>query len=145
MSEESIGGTPRSFLIIGIVALLWNVMGVYVFVAQETMSAEAIATLTEAQRALMESVPTWATAVFAIAVFSGLIGCVGLLLKKAWCAPLFVVSLIAIVVQFTHWLFMTNSQEVYGTNVFIMPTLVTVIGAFLVWYSRGANAKGWLS
>ncbi len=145
MSEEAIGGTPRSFLIIGILALFWNVMGVYVFVAQETMSAEAIATLTEAQRALMESVPTWATAVFAIAVFSGLIGCVGLLLKKAWCAPVFVVSLIAIVVQFTHWLFITNSQEVYGTNVFIMPTLVTVIGVFLVWYSRGANAKGWLS
>ena len=145
MSEESIGGTPRSFLIIGIVALLWNVMGVYVFVAQETMSAEAMAHYTEAQKALMDSVPAWATGVFAIAVFSGLLGCVGLLLKKAWSVPVFLVSLIAIVVQFTHWLFMTNSREVYGSEVFIMPALVTVIGAFLVWYSRGANAKGWLS
>ncbi len=145
MSEESIGGTPLSFLIIGIVALLWNVMDVSVYLMQVTMSAEALALLPEAERVLMESIPAWATGVFAIAVFSGLLGCAGLLLKKAWSVPVFLVSLIAIVVQFTHWLFMTNSREVIGSEVFIMPALVTVIGAFLVWYSRGANAKGWLS
>ncbi len=138
-------GAPRSFLVVGLVALLWNLMGVSVYLMQVTMSAETLALLPEAERILMESLPAWATGAFAIAVFGGLLGCVGLLLKKAWSVPVFLVSLIAIVVQFAHWLFMTNSREVYGSEVFIMPALVTLVGAFLVWYSRGAKAKGWLS
>ena len=139
------GGAPRSFLVVGLVVLLWNLMGVSVYLMQVTMSAETLALLPEAERILMESLPAWATGAFAIAVFGGLLGCVGLLLKKAWSVPVFLVSLIAIVVQFAHWLFMTNSREVYGSEVFIMPALVTLVGAFLVWYSRGAKAKGWLS
>ena len=145
MSEESIGGTPRSFLVIGIIALLWNLMGVMSYIMHVTMSPEALANMPEAERALMESSPAWATGAFAIAVFGGTLACVGLLLKKAWSAPLFLVSLVAIVVQFTHWLFMTAAMEVYGMEALGMPLLVTVIAIFLVWYSRSAKAKGWLS
>ena len=61
MSEETSGGTPRSFLIIGIVALLWNLMGVMSYIMQVTMSPEALANMPEAERALMESLPAWAT------------------------------------------------------------------------------------
>ena len=145
MSEQSIGGTPRSFLVIGIVALLWNLLGVFSYLMQVTMSAEALAQLPEAERVLIESLPSWVTGAFAIAVFVGLLACVGLLLKKAWAASLFIVSLVAIVLQMGYWLFITNSMEVYGPEVFGMPVLVTSIGVFLVWYSRGAKSKGWLS
>ncbi len=145
MSEETSGGTPRSFLIIGIVALLWNLMGVMSYIMQVTMSPEGLANMPEAERALMESLPAWATGAFAIAVFGGTLACVGLLLKKAWSVPVFLVSLVAIVVQFTYWLFMTTAMEVHGTEAIIMPLLVTIIGVFLVWYSRDAKAKGWLS
>ena len=145
MSEESIGGTPRSFLIIGIIALLWNLMGVMSYIMHVTMSPEALANMSEAERALMESAPAWATGAFAIAVFGGTLACVGLLLKKAWSVPVFLVSLVAIVVQFTQWLFMTAAMEVYGMEALVMPLLVTIIGVFLVWYSRDVKAKGWLS
>lgn len=145
MSEESIGGTPRSFLIIGIIALLWNLMGVASYIMWVTTSPEALANMPEAERALMESSPAWATGAFAIAVFGGTLACVGLLLKKAWSVPVFLVSLIAIVVQFSHWLFMTAAIEVYGSETFLMPSLVTIIAIFLLWYSRDAKTKGWLS
>lgn len=144
MSEESIGGTPRSFLIIGIVALLWNLLGVASYLMHVMISPEALAEMPEAERALMESSPAWATGAFAIAVFAGLLGSVGLLLKKAWCVPIFLVSLVAIIVQFSHWLFMTTAVEAYGSEAYTMPALVTVIGIFLVWYSRNTKAKGWL-
>ena len=145
MSEGSVGGTPRSFLIIGIVALLWNLMGVMSYIMHVTMSPEALASMPEAERALMESAPAWATGAFAIVVFSGTLACVGLLLKKAWSVPVFLVSLVAIVVQFTHWLLMTAAIEVYGMEALVMPLLVTMIGVFLVWYSWDAKAKRWLS
>ena len=145
MSEESIGGTPRSFLIISVAALVWNLFGVMSYIMHVTISSEALAQLPEAERALYESSPAWVTGAFALAVFSGVLGCVGLLLKKAWSVPVFLVSLIAIVLQFTYWLFMTASIEVHGMQAVIMPLLVTAIGVFLVWYSRHAKNKGWLS
>ena len=145
MSEESIGGTPRSFLIIGVVALLWNLVGVMSYIMQVTMTGEMMANMPEAERALYESMPSWVTGAFAIAVFGGVTACVGLLLKKAWCVPSFLISLVAIIVQFGYWLFLTDSIEVIGSEVFLMPALVTAMGAFLVWHSRGAKAKGWLS
>ena len=145
MSEESIGGPPRSFLIIGGVALLWNLVGGAFYMMQVTMTPEALGNMPEAERALIETMPSWVTGAYAIAVWGGVVASVGLLLKKAWCVPLFLVSLIAIVLQFGYWLGFTNSIEVYGAGVFFMPALVTVIGVFLVWYSRGAKDKGWLN
>lgn len=145
MSEESSGGTPRSFLIISIIALVWNLFGVMSYMMHVTMSPESLAQMAEAERALLESSPAWTTGVFAISVFSGVFGCVGLLLKKAWAAPLFLVSLFSVIVQFGHWLFLTDAMEVYGTEAVFMPLLVTVIAVFLVWYSRDAKNKGWLS
>ena len=68
-----------------------------------------------------------------------------MMLKKGWAAPLFLVSLLAVIVQFGHWLFLANAMEVYGTEAVFMPLLVTAIAAFLVWYSRDAKSKGWLS
>jgi len=144
MSEQSIGGTPRSFLIVSIVALLWNLLGVMSYIMQVTMTGEMMASMPEAERALYESMPSWVTGAFAIAVFGGVAACVGLLLKKAWCVPVFLVSLVAIIVQFGHWLFATDSIAVIGNEVFLMPALVTAIAVFLVWYSRNARAKGWL-
>jgi hypothetical protein len=145
MSEESIGGTPRSFLVIGIVALLWNLMGVMSYVMQVTMSPEALGNMPDAERALYESMPSWVTGSFAISVFGGLIACIGLLLKKAWCVALFLVSLVAIIVLFGYWLLVAGTIAVMGVEAIFMPLLVTVTGAFLVWYSRSAKSKGWLS
>ena len=145
MSEESDGGSPRSFLVIGIVALVWNLFGVMSYMMHVTMSPEALAQMAEAEKVLLESSPAWTTGIFAISVFSGLLGCVGLLLKKAWAAPVFLVSLLSIIVQFGHWLFLTEAMEVYGTEAVIMPLLVTAAAVFLVWYSRNAKSKGWLS
>lgn len=144
MSEESIGGTPRSFLIIGIVALLWNLVGVAFYLMHVMIGPEALASMPEAERVLMESLPAWHTGVFAIAVFSGLSGAAGLLLKKAWCGPVFMTSLIAVIVQFGYWLGVADAIEVYGTEAYYMPLLVTAIAVFLVWYSRDTKGKGWL-
>jgi hypothetical protein len=144
MSEQPIGAAPRSFLIISIVALLWNLFGVMSYIMHVTISPEALAAMPAAERALYETSPAWVTGAFAVAVFAGVAACVALLLKKAWAVPLFLVSLIAVVAQFGHWLFVAESIEVYGMEAIFMPLLVTVIAVFLVWYSRDAKRKGWL-
>ena len=49
---------PISFWIISGVGLLWNLVGLYSFYSDLTISAEALDALTDAQRQLYENVPT---------------------------------------------------------------------------------------
>ena len=77
-------------------------------------------------------------------MFSGTLASVALLLRKAWAAPVFVLSLIGVVVQMGHALFMTRAIEVRGAGIVVMPLVVTTIAILLVWYSASAKRKGWL-
>jgi CHASE2 domain-containing sensor protein len=133
------------FWIISIVALIWNAIGSYFYIAMAYMTDEALAALPEAQRALIENTPAWATAAFATAVFGGLLGAVLLLLKKKLATTIFWISFIAILVQASYNLFLSNASEVNGSGSMTMPILVIIIGYFLLWYSKKATTNGWLS
>ena len=131
--------------IISIIALIWNLMGVFAYLAQVNMSDEIIAALPEVERALYDNVPAWVTGVFAIAVFGGALGCILLLLKKKLATPVLIISLIGIIAQMIYNFGMSKAAEVYGPGGMIMPAMVVLIGVFLVWYAKQATAKGWLS
>ncbi|CAM1354982.1 hypothetical protein [Tenacibaculum ascidiaceicola] len=133
------------FWIIGVAALVWNGLGVMQYLGMAYMTDEVKAALPEAERALYDNIPSWVTAAFAIAVFGGLIGSAFLLMRKKLARPMFLISLIAIIVQMSYNLFMSKAAEVYGPGSVIMPIMVIVIGVFLLMYSKKTIAKGWLS
>ena len=108
------------------------------------MSDEAIAALPEAERALYETVPIWATAAFAVAVFGGALGSLLLLLRRKLAEPVLIASLAGIVVQFVHSFFIAKSMAVYGPGSIIMPVMVILIGVALVWFAQKAGKAGWL-
>lgn len=134
-----------SFWILSIIALIWNITGIMSFAMNITISADALAALPDAEKALYESTPVWLKFVYGVAVFSGLLGCLLLLMRKSSAVRVFIVSFIAIVIQMLYSLFMTKSLEVYGAVSIIMPVIVISIGIFLIWYSKYAHAKGWLN
>lgn len=136
---------PVWFWILAVFFLLWNVMGVVSFFAHTFISEEALAALPENERALYGEYPLWTTFVFAIAVFSGFIGSLGLILKKKWSKLAFIISLCAIIPQMIHNVFFTKSMEVYGPGpTAAMPIMVIVFGVFLIWYSNMAIKRNWL-
>lgn len=134
-----------SFWIIGIIALVWNLMGVFQYISQAYMTSETLAALPEAERVLYENVPAWVTAAFAIAVFGGALGCLLLLLRKKMATIVFIISFIAILAQTTYNLFMSKASEVYGPGGMIMPIMILIIGVFLIWYAKKSNTNNWLS
>lgn len=136
--------TPKWFWAIAVFSLLWNLMGVSSFLMQISMTEEALNALPVAERELYSSYPLWTYIAFAIAVFGGMIGSVGLLMKKKWAKPTFIISLVAIIPQMIQNLFFTNAREVYGPGTEVMPILIIVFGGFLVWFSTLAINKGWL-
>lgn len=134
-----------AFWIIGVVALLWNAMGVKSYLDQAYRTEAYLSAYTEEQLALVDAGPSWITAVFAIAVFGGLLGSLLLLLRKKWAVGLFGLSLLAVLVQMGYSWFATDSIEVFGTVMgIVMPLVVIVVAIFLYFYSKGASQKGWL-
>jgi hypothetical protein len=124
-----------TFWVISIVALLWNLMGVFAYLSQAYITPEAIALLPEPEQAYYNNVPAWVTGAFALAVFSGTFGAIALILRKKWAVLLFMVSLIAVMVQ-SIYTFLIQTYIQLSANQMIMPILVIVIAVFLVWYSN---------
>lgn len=132
------------FWVVSAIALLWNLMGVMAYLQQVTMSPEALQALPENERLLFETVPTWATGAFSLAVWGGALGCILLLLRKKLATPVLMVSLAGVLVQMYHSFFMSNSIEVYGPGGMVMPIMVVAIGFSLIWLSLKATANGWI-
>lgn len=134
-----------AFWIIAIIALIWNAMGVMAYLSQAFMTEDMKALLPEAERALYDNIPAWATAAFALAVFGGLLGSLALLIRKKWATLLFMISLLGIIAQMVYNFFLSNNMEVYGPGGYIMPIMVIIIGIFLYMYSKKATTNGWLN
>lgn len=132
------------YLIVCGIALVWNLMGVMAYVAQMTMSPEAMQALPENERMLYENTPSWATGAFALAVWGGTLGSMFLLLRRKLATPVLIISLVGIAVQMFHSFFMSKSIEVYGPGGMVMPVMIAVIAVYLVWLSKKATANGWM-
>ncbi len=132
------------FWIVSGIALLWNLLGVMAYMAQVTLSPEALQALPENERTLIEATPAWATGAFAIAVWGGTLGAILLLLRRTFATPILIISLIGVVVQMIHAFFISNSIEVYGPGGMAMPAMVMIFAIFLIWFSRKAAARGWM-
>jgi len=133
------------FYIISSMALVWNLMGVFNFLGQALMSDEVLASLPKDQQLIYQDVPVWVTAAFAIAVFSGTLGAVFLLLKKKIASTFFILSFIGIVTQMSYGLLLDEKTDNYGPLGLLMPLMIITVGAYLIWYSKKANKNRWLS
>ena len=144
MNDETVGGVHWSFWAIGAVALIWNVMGVINFFGQ--MNADVLTAMPKSHRAIVEGRPAWATGGFAIAVFGGALGCLLLLLRKSAAYYLFIASLLGVIVQLIHTLGIASSTIDFSPFDILMIILMPlVVAAFLIWYSKWAESKGWIS
>ena len=132
---------PKWFWVISGAALLWNLAGVAAFLGQMTMDPSS---LPAEQMAFYETTPIWATIAFAVAVFGGTLGCIGLLLRKSWAFLMLAICLLGIVVQIGHSIFIGNGIEVFGPAGLVLPALTFTIGVALVWFARYSGDQGWL-
>ena len=138
----------KSFLIIGILALLWNIMGLFQFIMaafmQDTMLETYSETYTPQQMELFLNTPNWYYVVFGICTITGVLASIALLLKKKIAVPLFLVSLVTVLVIQGFWMLGTLAIALLGTEAIIMPMLVIVTSIFLYFYCKGARQNNWL-
>ena len=133
------------FWVISSIALVWNLMGVFNYLDQAFMTDKVLETLPKEQQILYQDVPAWVTAAFAIAVFSGTLGSLLLLLKKKIASTFFIISFLGIMGQMSYGLLIDQNSDSYGPMGIAMPIIIIAFGGYLIWYSRKANEHRWLS
>jgi hypothetical protein len=97
------------------------------------------------QRALMEVMPKWQTAVYAIAVWSGLAGAVGLLLRKRWAVPLLFVSLLGAIGTFLPFAVVPAVRELATEGNGVAAVIVIALCWTSFWFGRHSAQRGWLA
>ena len=143
MNDIIAGRPPAWFRVVAILGLLWELFGVAMYLMHVGVIPNA-QEMSEAERSLMEASPMWVTGLFAIGVFAGALGALGLVLRRRWARPLLWLSLVAVILQFGGWLLMTDAIAVLGPSVFVMPAVIVAVAILLAWLASVAVRRGWL-
>ncbi len=135
---------PMWFWVVSVLGLLWNLVGLSMFYMQMTLTADAVAALPPEQQQIHAAMPAIAYAFFGIAVVAGVLGSLGLLLKRRWAVPLLLLSLLGVVAQMATAYATTPVWALTGAGGAVFP-LVLVVACLLLWlFARKAAARGWI-
>ncbi len=142
---------PKHLYIIGIIVLLWNLMGVTDFFMTVTENAAwaqmAIdnGSVTREQFDYFYSFPWWSTIPWGLAVFSGLAGLICLLMRKRVAVDLLILSAVmafasnALIVLFLDW------TKMMGTASLGMVGFVILLAAGVAFYAKKMRDAGVLN
>ncbi|WP_338502808.1 hypothetical protein V6R86_05700 [Sphingomonas kaistensis] len=132
---------PKSFWMGAVAVLLFMGVGVAGYLVTmmtplEQMPAE--------QQAKMAAMPGWQTAVYAVAVWSGLLGAIGLLLRRSWSVVALLVSLIGAIGTFLPFLVVSQVRALGTMGDAIAAAIVIGLCAASLWFAHHSQQKGWL-
>jgi hypothetical protein len=122
---------PWHLWLVGIIGLLWSSMGVVSFILTQMKVEAVMSRFPPPQREYFESLPLWAVALWGIGVFSGLFGCVLLLLKSRLAFQFLLISAIATIAFNLGGLFLLGGLQVMketdGLGFTALPMVVAVL------------------
>ncbi|NOT32841.1 MAG: hypothetical protein HOP12_01590 [Candidatus Eisenbacteria bacterium] len=136
--------TPWHVWLVGVVAVLFNSIGVFDFVMSMAQGASymAGAGMTPDQIAHYQEMPSWMTVVWAVGVFGAFLASILLLLRRKLAMPTFVVSLVAFLVSLLYTYVFTNGGAVMGPQMAITSGIIAALLIFFSWYSGFMAARG---
>lgn len=138
------------YWIIGVVATLWNGFGIFNSYLEYGFKTKPetrvnLGELAEVYGPYYDASPMWLYYLFFIAVITGTIGSIGLLLRKKWATPVLLLSLIAVIIQMGYTIFFSNWIEMMGSEGYLFPAGITLFSAFLYWYAKKSDKDGILA
>ena len=132
------------FWIIGVLALAWNSMGIKAYLDQAYQTEAYFASTPKEMQEIAANAPSWVTAVFAVAVFVSTLACLLLLFRKKAARLLFLIGLLAVLIQTINTSFTEGIFDVMDSFNLVMFLMIPAISFFLYFYSKSAASKGWI-
>jgi len=140
--------TPIIYWIVAVIATLWNAMGCFNWFLEYNYfkNPDSRIALPENMRDLYDYTPEWSYIVFAIAVVTGLIGSILLLMKKKSAVPVLLISLVTVLILQLNFLFLSGALSDKGlSSIIVMPLVVIVFSVFIYFFARAWRDRGLLT
>lgn len=135
---------PWHLWAVGIFAVLFNAIGVYDFTMFMMRGATHLegAGMTPEQVAHYVAMPVWATAIWAIGVFTAFVASILLLMRRKLAYPVFVLSLAAFAVHLFYEYVLTNGGALMGPQMAMVSAVIALLLALFAGYARAMTARG---
>jgi hypothetical protein len=128
----------------GGLTLLWNGYGAFDYVMSVTRNAGYLSMFSEEQRAYVAAFPSWATAIWAIAVWGGVLGSILLLLRNKLAVIVYEVTLAAFLISVVHIYVLSEGARINGVTGMALSAVIGAIAVFEVAYAYVMRRRGWL-
>ncbi len=136
---------PIWYWLVSLIALIWYGLGVFYYLSQAYNTPYYRSMYSPEQLVVVDKMPAWATAAFAVAVFAGLIGVIGLLLRKNWAKTLLLISVLGIVAQYIYNVFIGKMYELFSVTENVRYFIIPIIAYLLYYIATKIQRKPWYS
>lgn len=139
---------PVSFWLISIVLLLWGVGGASIYVAYFVETPEEFARTAEieanweAYTEYIANIPFWAIAAGIAAAVTRLLGAIGLLLRRVWVLPLYIVSTVCLLAALFRAFVLANVATVMSGPHIATEVVFITLSVFAIWFARENKSRG---
>ena len=135
---------PWHLWLVGVIALLFNSIGVFDFVMVMAQGAKYMASagMTPEQIAHYQEMPAWMTAVWAIGVWGAFLASILLLMRRKAAVAVFALSLTAFLISLLYTYVLTDGGAVMGRQMAIANAVIAALLLFFIWYSHAMRKRG---
>jgi hypothetical protein len=141
MSQSTITKPSALYWIVSIVLLVWGLGGSSIYIAYFIEAPEEFAATAEsaanaqAYADYISNIPVWAIAVGMIAAAARLLGAIGLLARRAWALPLYVISLIFFLAALYRAFALANVANVMSSSHIGVEIIFFALSVFAIWFT----------
>jgi hypothetical protein len=127
--------TPVHLWIVGILAVLWNAVGAYDYIATQYKIESYMSQFTPEQLEYFYNFPVWVDAAWAIAIWASVLGSLALLMRKPLAVWLFGVAILGLATSSVYNFVLSDGKAIMGEEAVTFTIVIWLIAFFLYFYS----------
>lgn len=137
-----------SLWVVSIALVLWGLGGALIYIAyfietpEEFAQAAETAANRQAYADYVANIPYWAIAIGMIAAVTRLLGAIGLLLRRDWALPLYIISVVFFLGALYRGFVLANVSNVMSGLHITVELVFLALSIFAVWFARENKSKG---
>jgi hypothetical protein len=132
----------RTFWILAIAILLWNIAGDIAYLTQVTADWDGLAKTDPVTADSFRQMPKWAWGAYAVAVWVGTAGALALLVRRRIAALLFAISFVAVIIQFSWCFTVFHLIAKKGPGTLVFPVIIALIALLSALYAQRKTREG---
>ncbi len=136
------------FWIVSFILLLWGFAGASIYIAllfetpEEFAASAEDAAHAEIYADYVANIPAWAIGAGIAAAAARLFGAIGLLTRRAWALPLYVISLAFFLAALYRAFVLSNAATAMSLPHIGIQVVFTLLTIFAIWFSFTMKSKG---